>query len=86
MISFDKFLNCPFVYPFVQSLAVHYFCSASCFWPIFVAISLLILAVCFLFAVNPLKFPEITDSLCVSNSFNGRERVVLFLKMNDENT
>jgi len=36
--------------------------------------------------VNPLKFPEITDSLCVSNSFSGRERVVLFLKMTDEQT
>ena len=36
-----------------------------------------------LFVVNPVKFPEITDSLCVGNTHNGRERVVLFLKMND---
>ncbi|XP_065054567.1 acetoacetyl-CoA synthetase-like [Rhopilema esculentum] len=34
--------------------------------------------------VNPVQFPEITDSLCVGNNHNGRERVVLFLKMADQ--
>lgn len=34
-------------------------------------------------AVNPVKFPEISDSLCVANQHSGRERVVLFLKMNE---
>ena len=36
---------------------------------------------CFYYTVE--KFEEVSDSLCVGQSINGDERVILFLKMNN---